>query len=153
YMAPEQAGGQNQSVGAAADVYALGAILYYCLTGRAPFQGTRLLETLEQVREKEPVPPRLLQPKVPRDLETICLKCLQKEPRKRYAGAVARADALRGFLNGEPILARRTSLPERAWKWAKRNPGRTAVAGILGILFAVSVLVVSLVAVDAMRLE
>lgn len=133
YMAPEQASGKNEDVGPAADVYALGAILYEALTGRPPFHAASLLETLEQVRSSEPVPPSRLQPGTPRDLQTICLKCLAKEPGKRYASAEELAFDLGRFLRREPILARPVSRLERTIKWAKRRPA-------LAVLFAVTTL-------------
>ena len=133
YIAPEQAEGKNRHIGPAVDIYALGAILYEGLTGRPPFQGESTLDTLEQVRRCEPVPPARLQPKVPRDLETICLKCLEKEPAKRYPSALALADDLRRFLDGVPILARPLSLWGQAIKWAKRKP---ALAGVSAVCLA-----------------
>jgi hypothetical protein len=105
YMSPEQAAGRNDEIGPPTDVYALGVILYELLTGRPPFKGTTLLETIDQVREHDPVPPRFLQPKTPRDLETICLKCLEKQPRRRYGAAADLASDLRAFLHDEPINA------------------------------------------------
>jgi eukaryotic-like serine/threonine-protein kinase len=106
YMAPEQAAGQTKQVGPLADVYSIGAILYETLTGRPPFEGADQWDTLDQVRHQDPVPPSRLQPMVPRDMETVCLKCLEKEPRRRYASAEALAQDLRSFLEKRPIVAR-----------------------------------------------
>jgi WD40 repeat protein/serine/threonine protein kinase len=121
YMAPEQAAGKGNRVGPTVDIYSLGAILYELLTGRRPFQAASALETLEQVRQQEPVPPRRVQPQVPRDLDTICLKCLAKEPGKRYASALALAEDLRRFLTDEPIQARPPSLGERCARWVRHH--------------------------------
>jgi serine/threonine-protein kinase len=137
YMAPEQAGIQGPPVGPAADIYALGAVLYELLTGRPPFKAETPLDTVFQVLNDEPVPPRLLQPKLPRDLETICLTCLQKDPRRRYAGAAPLAEDLRRFRAGEPIQARPVGAVERAVKWVRRRPAAAALwaAGVAAVLF------------------
>jgi tetratricopeptide (TPR) repeat protein len=133
YMAPEQAAGRGDLVGPPADVWALGAILYECLTGRPPFLGATSVETVQQVLTVEPVPPNRVKPGVPRDLETICLKCLRKEPEGRYRTAGDLADDLDRFLEGRPVLARRTPWWERLAKWARRRPAAAAlVAVILG---------------------
>jgi serine/threonine-protein kinase len=138
YMAPEQAGGSDRLIGPAADIYSLGAILYELLTGRPTFRGATVLETLELVKTAEPIPPRRLQPKLPRDLATICMKCLQKEPSKRYADAAALAEDVRRFSSGQPIHARPVSAPERLWRWCRREPALAAltfvlIAGLIGV--------------------
>ena len=136
YMAPEQARGDVHELGPLSDQYSLGAILYEGLTGRPPFQGTTMLETLEQVRSQEPVPPSRLQPKIPRDIETICLKCLQKDPKRRYATTIALADDLDRFVNRRPIEARPVTFMEKGWRWCRRNPRIAGLYGAIGALAA-----------------
>src|SRR5262249_18304557 len=143
YMPPEQATGDAALFGPTIDVYSLGVLLYEMLTGHVPFQGATPVETLRLAQTQEPVPPRRLQPGLPRDLQTICLKCLEKDPPGRSATARALADALRRFLDGRPIEARSATSWERAWLWSRRQPRRaalvasvflTAVVGVAGIL-------------------
>jgi WD40 repeat protein len=141
YMAPEQANGKTKSVGPAADVYALGAILYECLTGRPPFRAATALDTILQVVADDPVPVRQLQPRTARDLETICLQCLVKDPTKRYPSAADLAEDLRRFREGEPIRARPAGRAERLVKWARRRPlvaalSAVTLAGIAGVAVA-----------------
>ena len=134
YMAPEQARGESQIVGPAADQYALGAILYELLTGHPPFQGTSVLDTLDMVRNKEPVPPSQLQPKTPRDLETICLKCLEKDIARRYTDVLELAEDLRRFQSGETIRARPVSEVERLGRWCLRNKRIALLSGLIILL-------------------
>jgi hypothetical protein len=134
YMSPEQATGQNDRIGPATDVYALGTLLYECLTGQVPFVASSVVETLQRIRTDDPVSPRQLQPSIPRDLATICLNCLHKDPARRYASAQALADDLRRFLDGKPILARPTPVWEKAVKWCKRRPTQAALVAVGALL-------------------
>ena len=136
YMSPEQASG-SKDVGPAADQYSIGATLYELITGRPPFQGSTVMETVTQVRTREPVAPIQLQPGCPKDLETICLKALQKEPGKRYSSCAALADDLKAYLDGRPIAARPVSRAEKAWRWAKRNPRIAGLAAAVALLLLV----------------
>ncbi|SIN77006.1 serine/threonine protein kinase [Singulisphaera sp. GP187] len=155
YMAPEQAQGDGHELGPLADVYALGATLYEMLTGLPPFQAATALETLLLSLNQDPVPPGRLRTKLPRDIETICLKCLEKEPKRRYPSAEALADDLHAFLGGEPIAAQPAGRLERAVRWSRRQPARAvlvasgtvATVGLLVGLLASNALVVSAVAV------
>jgi serine/threonine protein kinase len=135
YMAPEQAAGAK-AVSPATDVYALGAILYECLTGRPPFRAASVVETLDQVRKAEPVSPARLQPAVPRDLNTVCLKCLEKDPARRYATAAALAEDLRRFLADRPVLARSVGPWGRSWRWCRRNPRDAGLLAALVVTLA-----------------
>jgi WD40 repeat protein len=139
YMAPEQAAGRVRDVGPAADTYALGAILYELLTGRPPFRGETPLDTLRQVAEDDPVPPGRLNPRLPPDLEIVCLKCLRKDAARRYESAGELGADLRRFLAGEPIRARRARLPERLGRWCKRSPVTATLVGALVVAGALLV--------------
>lgn len=145
YMAPEQGRGEKQ-IGHLADVYALGSMLYELITGRPPFLAATALKTLMRLLNEEPVPPSRVQPGVSRDLETICMKCLQKDPARRYETAGVLAEDLRRFQNGEAILARRVSRAERAWRWCKRNPRMTALSGAVAVLLITVAVTLSLMA-------
>ena len=143
YMAPEQAAAQRGQVGKRSDVYSLGAILYHLLTGQPPFVAMTVGETLEQVRNVEPTSPRVSDPHLARDLETICLKCLEKEPQKRYATAEVLAEDLGRFLYDEPIQARPVSTPEKLWRWCRRKP-------VIATLSATTVLLLLAVAIGSL---
>ena len=138
YMAPEQVRRGRECIGPAVDVYALGVILYELLTGRVPFKGNTAMDTVLQVLHQDPMPPSRVRPSLPADLETICLRCLAREPARRYATAQELADDLRRFLDGRPILARRIGWGERSWRWCRRNP---RVAGLTTLVFALLMLV------------
>jgi WD40 repeat protein len=142
YMSPEQAAGKINEIGTGTDVYALGAILYEMLTGRPPFKAATPVDTIMQVLTDEPVAPSRLQRKVPRDLETICMKCLEKTPPRRYASAGLLADDLQRFLSVKPIWARRVGSGERAWKWVRRHPVWAALAGVSATAILLSVALV-----------
>jgi WD40 repeat protein len=136
YMPPEQADPRRGGIGVASDVYGLGALLYHLLTGRPPFSGATTTATLTLVLTTEPAPPRQISPRVPEDLETICLKCLAKEPSRRYASALEVAQELGAFLERRPIKARPVGALERLWLWSRRHPGLAAMGGLLAVVVA-----------------
>ncbi len=151
YMAPEQAAGKVRDTGPATDVYGLGALLYECLTDQPPFYAETALETMQQVLERDPLPPSRRGVRVPRDLETICLKCLSKVPARRYASAEDLANDLRLFQAGEPIRARAVGTAgRRTWKWARRRPALAALLGVV-LLAMVGLSALSVVALDRER--
>lgn len=139
FMSPEQAQGKLDQVGPLSDVYSLGALLYYLMTGRPPFHTASIPETLRQVVDLEPVAPRSLNPEVGRDLETICLKCLEKNPAQRYASARHLADDLSRYARGDEILARSTSWLEKSWRWCRRRPAAAALAATLLLVFSLGI--------------
>jgi eukaryotic-like serine/threonine-protein kinase len=140
YMAPEQAAGRPDLIGPATDVYSLGTILYECLTGQVPFTAAGVMATMEKIRTEEPKAPRRLQAVIPRDLDMICMKCLHKQPTRRYAGADALAEDLGRFLQGEPIHARPTPAWERAWMWSRRRPAAATLTAtsLLAIILSLA---------------
>ncbi len=143
FMPPEQAEGKNAEVGPLADVYSLGATLYCLLTGRPPFQAATVIETLKQVVEREPVAPRALNPAVPSDLDTICLKCLRKQPERRYGSASELVDDLQRFLDHRPIAARPVGTVERSLRWCRRNPALAGSAAAVMVAFLAAFVLVS----------
>ncbi|MCE9566785.1 MAG: SUMF1/EgtB/PvdO family nonheme iron enzyme [Planctomycetes bacterium] len=146
YMSPEQASGRTKEVGTPTDVYALGCILYELLTGRPPFKGESPMETIQQVRTSEPMRPRSVVSAIPRDLETICLKCLEKDVKKRYSTAAELEADLWRYLDGRPITARPVSSLERVGKWASRNPARAIATGV-----SILVLIATLIAANEVQ--
>jgi WD40 repeat protein len=134
YMSPEQAQGSSEAVGTAADIYALGVLLYEALTGHPPFCGSTSLETVHLMLLMDPLPPSRVRPGLPRDLETVCLRCLEKEPARRYASAAELADDLERFLDGKPVRARRAPSWEHLWKWTCRQPGIAALTACLSVV-------------------
>ncbi len=149
YMAPEQAAGKTQLVGPGVDVYALGAILYECLTGQPPFRAATAMDTVLQVLSQLPVPPSQIREGIPKDLETICLKCLEKEPSKRYETAELLAEDLRRFQNHEPISARPVGRGEKLWRWCKRNPAVASLLTLVVLVLMAGTTVSSILAVKA----
>src|SRR5262245_16047978 len=145
YMAPEQAAGETRKIGPAVDVYALGAILYELLTGRPPFKAVTPLDTLLQVLANEPVLPQQIQPQTPRDLDTTRLRCLSKEPSKRYGSA----EDLRRFQTGEPIKARPVGRLERGWRWCRRNKAGASLMGVVALTLAAGTVVAWWLALEA----
>ncbi len=148
YMSPEQAAGRNAQVGPASDIYSLGAILYELLTGRPPFVEDNPLETLMQVLTREPLLPRTVNPKIPRPLQLICLKCLAKSPQQRYSSALALAEDLQRFARGEPLLARPPSWKDRVLRWGRRQPALAARLGALSVFYVVEMFNYSTASVD-----
>ena len=140
YMAPEQAAGSSRTLTTSADLYSLGAILYELLCGRPPFRGENAVETLRQLQDREPIRPRAINPRADRDLETIALKCLEKDPKARYASAELLADDLDRAREGRPISARPSGRARRSWRWCRKNPAVAALAGAVVFLLAILVI-------------
>ncbi len=153
YMPPEQAAGKTNEVGELADVYSLGGVLYAMLTGTAPFQAATPIDTLIQVLEREPTPPRQINSKIPVDLETICLKCLQKDAKRRYQSANELIDDLNRFVDGSPILARPVTTTERVWRWSKKHPAIAALSLFSSALLLLIVIAAPVVALRQAQLR